>query len=176
MKILVISDSHGDMAGVRYAIGREMPIDMLIHCGDVGVDLKKELGAGRSYELKIVRGNCDFGGSYPPLLLFKAGYYRIVVVHGDHYNAFDPDRAALRKLARTTHADIVCYGHTHIWENYYDEENGILFLNPGSVSRPRMRPDGTRKKTYAVLTISEDALPKAEIHEMPDYIPGAMYD
>lgn len=172
MKILVVSDSHGDMTSLRYAIGREMPIDMLIHCGDVEGNLDKTLGPGRDYDLKVVRGNCDFGNEYSPMLVFKAGYYRILVVHGDHYNAFDPKRQALLKLAKDNYADVVCYGHTHIWENYYDEKNGILFLNPGSVSRPRMQPDGSRKKTYAVLTITDDTLPTAEIHELPDYIPG----
>lgn len=170
MKILVVSDSHGDGACLRYAIGREMPIDMLIHCGDIEGDLNKFLGAGRDYELKAVKGNCDFSGSYPSMLKFKAGFYTIVVVHGDHYNVMDPERRGLKKLAREQLADVVCYGHTHIWDN--TEEDGVLYLNPGSVSRPRMQPDGSRKKTYAVLTISDDELPHAVIRDMPDYIPG----
>lgn len=170
MKILVVSDSHGDMACLRYAIGRELPFDMMIHCGDVEGDLEKSLGPGRDYDLKVVRGNCDFGSSYPAMLKLHLGFYNIVVVHGDHYNAMDPKRRGLKKLAREQFADVVCYGHTHIWDN--TKEDGVLYLNPGSVSRPRMQPDGSRKKTYAVLTISEDEEPRAEIREMPDYIRG----
>ena len=34
-------------------------------------------------------------------------------------------------------ADIVLFGHTH--ENLLKEEDGIVFMNPGSISLPRLR-------------------------------------
>ena len=34
MKIMIVSDSHGQMENITRAIGLEKPLDMLFHCGD----------------------------------------------------------------------------------------------------------------------------------------------
>ena len=60
MKILILSDSHGNHDLVRKAIGQEAPIDMLIHAGDVEGDLDKILGKKRDYEIRAVAGNMDW--------------------------------------------------------------------------------------------------------------------
>lgn len=59
MKVLVISDSHGRHDLIRKAIGREAPIDMLIHAGDVEGDLERILGPKREYSIRAVAGNMD---------------------------------------------------------------------------------------------------------------------
>jgi putative phosphoesterase len=52
-------------------------------------------------------------------------------------------------MAKGENINLVLYGHTHISNTEYDE--GIYFVNPGSLSSPR---EGSR--SYAVV----DILPK----------------
>ena len=165
-KILVVSDSHGYNNLLRYAIGQEMPIDMLIHCGDVQGDLDSILGKGRDYDLKVVRGNCDLN-SCPLVLNFKVGYYNIFVTHGHLYDVkYTNERIC--QAARQNMADIVLFGHSHVPEIVTTEDN-ILLVNPGSVALPHQYPP---KRSYAVLTIDEDEGPSAEIRYLPDYVPA----
>jgi len=42
---------------------------------------------------------------------------------------------SLKKKAKELDIDIVVFGHTHT--PYRDQEDGMLFLNPGSASIPR---------------------------------------
>lgn len=166
-KILVLSDSHGHNNFLRYAIGQETPIDMLIHCGDVEGNLVSILGKGADYEIQAVKGNCDFGYSIPRVLNLKVGFYNIFVAHGDQYGVKYSDDGIL-EAARQNWADVVLYGHSHVPEVVTTEDN-ILIVNPGSVAIPHQDPP---KRTYAVLTIDEDEGPSAVIKSLPDYIPG----
>lgn len=165
-KILVVSDSHGRNNAIRYAIGQEAPFDMLVHCGDVQGDLNSILGKGRDYELRVVRGNCDWTSSAPKELLFEIGWCRIFVAHGDRYGVKYHNDEILA-AARARHADVVLFGHSHVPE-IVRTDDAILLVNPGSVSLPHQDPP---KRTYAVLTIGEDYDLDAVIRTMPDYIP-----
>ncbi|MDO4648504.1 MAG: metallophosphoesterase [Eubacteriales bacterium] len=160
-RILVISDSHGDARSVRRAVKQAGSIDWLIHCGDVEGDLYSHLPEPPAYAVVSVRGNCDYSKS-PDEIVIKAGYYRIYVTHGDHFSVHQNSDRLLAK-AKSEFADIALYGHIHVPE--IEERDGILIVNPGSLSRPRQYP---RVPTYAILTISEDELPKAEIFELSD--------
>ena len=73
--------------------------------------------------------------------------------------------AGLAHFAREHYADVVLYGHTHVPDLFRDEESGILYVNPGSLSRPRQ---SDRSRTYVILTISDDALPQAELKNLED--------
>ena len=157
-KILVVSDSHGNNDLLRKAIGQEMPIDMLIHCGDSETDLKAILGSGRDYELEAVRGNMDYGTSYPEDLLLRIGYYNIFVADGHKYGVKYTNEQIL-EAGRRKLADVVLCGHSHVPE-IEQTEDGILFVNPGSVALPHQDPP---RCSYAVLRISEDEMPSAEI-------------
>lgn len=146
MKILVVSDSHGNFDNVRQAIGKEAPIDMLIHAGDVEGDLVRELGSKRDYDLHVVSGNMDWG-EYPEEEVIDLGKHKIYLTHG-HHHGVAYNRNALVEDARENGCDIAIFGHTHV--PFLDTIDGVLVLNPGSVSRPRQEG---RKRTYAVMTI-----------------------
>lgn len=164
-KILVISDSHGRNENLRYAVGQELPFDMLIHCGDAGGDLVQILGGSPPYEVRQVRGNTDVLRA-PMTLLFSLCGRTILVCHGNTCGvkfSLDP----LERMAREQGADIVCFGHTHI--PVIEERSGLLLLNPGSISMPH-QSDG--RKTYAVLQLEEGKKPEAVIRSIPDQIPA----
>ena len=157
-KCLVISDTHGDNRAMMAVIEREKPFDILIHCGDVQDNLAAILGT-QEYGYFAVRGNCDMFSYAEDERCVKLGYYNVFVTHGHRYQVNYRDSALIR-AGRKAHADVILYGHTHVPEIKEDKESGILIVNPGSLSRPRQVP---RVPTYAVLTISGDKLPEAEI-------------
>lgn len=169
-KILIVSDSHGNNDLLRYAIGQELPFNLLIHAGDVEADIDDVLPPRfREYEVVCVRGNCDWGNQYPSSELIPVkgdGWHRnIYVTHGHRYGVRSDDSALLHE-ARRQLADVVIYGHTH-YPECYEAEDGLLVINPGSVAHPR-QPD--RKRTYGVLLIDDDGFMSAYIQHIPDRI------
>lgn len=163
-RLLVLSDSHGDLDTVRSIImqfGRDC--DALIFCGDGFCDIAACLEeAAQDEKLKealppviaAVRGNGD-ADSYPlntggdddedipcrkivaPLRLeFTAAGRNILAVHG-HRHGVDWGTETLLSSAHTMDADMVFFGHTHCV--FREEDGGTLILNPGSCSSPRDR-------------------------------------
>lgn len=168
IKIVIVSDSHGNRDTLRYAIRQEQPFQMLIHAGDVEDDIDDILPPKyREYEVHCVRGNCDWGNQYPAqdLIAVKGdGWQRnIFVTHGHRYGVRSDDSALLHE-ARNQLADVAIYGHTHI-PVCYEAQDGILVINPGSVTFPRQLD---RKRTYAVLFIDDDGDMSAYYKPMPD--------
>ncbi len=154
-KIVVVSDSHGENRIVDRILKKEPDADALIHCGDVCGTLKGVLDT--DIPVYAVAGNCDSPGKYPEELLVRFGYYNVFIVHGHRYRV-DYRDDLIFYAGKERFADVVCFGHSHVPQNMTEE--GMLLLNPGSVARPRQLP---RQATYAVLTISEDDLPRAEL-------------
>lgn len=169
-KIVIVSDSHGENELLRYAIGQELPFDMLLHAGDVEDDIDDVLPPRfRDYKVVCVRGNCDWGNRYPSSELIPItgdGWHRnIYICHGHRYGVRSDDSALLYE-GRKQLADVVIYGHTHVPE-CYETADGILVINPGSVAHPR-QPD--RRRSYAVLIIDDDGFMSAAIKYIPERI------
>ena len=128
---LIVSDIHGSEEGmllVRQAIEHLHP-EGIISAGDQCPD---PLYSAFYSSLIAVRGNCDrfyeyYDIPFPPLSReIKLYGKRIVITHG---HEAVPDDFDLQK------GDIFISGHTHVPSLY--EEDGVVFCNPGSPSRPR---------------------------------------
>ncbi|MBR4529636.1 MAG: metallophosphoesterase [Lachnospiraceae bacterium] len=149
MKIVILSDTHGDNRVIDRVIEKEAPFDHLIHCGDAEVSLDKYAAEDNPYRFHAVRGNCDYGG-LPDILNERILFYNVLITHGHRenvrYGVHD-----LLEIGLRNRADIILFGHTHVPE--FGEEGGILYINPGSLTYPRGE---RREKTYAVLTLTED--------------------
>ena len=153
-KLLIISDSHGNTSNPKKAIEKEKPFEMLIHCGDIEGPISTITGDNPDYEVKIVRGNCDFGNQYPTDEEFRVGPYNIWVNHGNGYNVkYDEKLEALKREAVKRYADIVFFGHSHYAEIVKDDDAGITFVNPGMIGDPRI---SSGESTYAVVTVTDD--------------------
>ena len=165
-KMLVISDSHGYSGFARKAIEKEYPFDILVHCGDVQGSIKPIVDDDLAYEVRVVRGNCDFGNAYPEDEEFKAGYFKVWVTHGNDFNVkYQDDLKTLKNAAIRASADIVLFGHSHYAEIVKDVETGIVFVNPGSICYPQVTGD---KTTYAVITVTDDYEIIPEIKEIEE--------
>ena len=156
MKILIVSDTHGDDYNMWEAIAAEEPIDMLIHCGDIAhsvSDIEDEIGC----PVHAVAGNNDFMLNLPQKDIFNIGKYRVLLMHGHQYNIYR-DQSTLFYVARENNVDIVMFGHIHV--PVLIEEEGITLVNPGSLTYPRQKGGSP---SYIVMTVEDDKKPEYEI-------------
>ncbi|MEL4105676.1 metallophosphoesterase [Oscillospiraceae bacterium WX1] len=146
MKILVLSDSHGQLQPMLNAIFDEKP-DLVLHLGDYERDA---VGLRRAYPeiyCRAVRGNGDYHGHEPDIDEFVIDNKRIFMTHGHLYGV----KMSLDSLVNTAlcrGADVVLFGHTH--RPLAATVQDMLVINPGSA--------GMGKKTGAVLEIEHGAV------------------
>lgn len=142
MKVLVVSDSHGDFSSLRQIHAREKPLDLLIHLGDGVLDallLQKMTGV----RVEAVNGNNDPHGAFPEELTLKLEETVIYLTHGYTLHV----RAGLQQLvgaARRAKANLALFGHTH--QHQLVENKGLTLFNPGAACRWGL-------SSYAVLEI-----------------------
>ncbi|MCM2359287.1 MAG: metallophosphoesterase [Geobacteraceae bacterium] len=144
MKLLILSDSHGNYPLALSAVEKAGRVDQIIHLGDEIEDARIiELITGR--RLIKVPGNCDPDAGEPRELSVTFGGRNLFLTHGDLYQV-KSGLASLRKKAAETGAAIVLYGHTHLAA--IEEIDGVLFINPGCLGAR------CRSASYALLTIA----------------------
>ncbi len=147
MRILVVSDSHGDALALESAIKSQSKAEIIVHCGD-GADEANYLKTHFPDKMVVsVRGNCDFCTYAPNIESFTVEGKKIFVTHGHLYGVKGGlYRAAC--AAREMGADVLLYGHTHIPLTLYDE--GLYIMNPGSLR--------SYEPTYGVLDITDKGI------------------
>ena len=143
MIVGVISDTHGLLR--PQALAALEGADLIVHAGDIGPpDILSRL---RMIAPTIaVRGNVDtspWGRSLPATEVVEAAGRLLYVVH---------DRADLDIDPRAGGFAAVIFGHSHRPEAV--EEDGVLYLNPGSAGPRRF----TLPISLARLTIDERGL------------------
>ncbi len=159
MKILLCSDIHGSsyFAQKILNIFEKEKADILAITGDILYHgarnpLPKDYNTLKTAELlnnykeKIiaVKGNCDSEVDlmvlefplYDSAFLFN-GKYKIHMTHGHIYNKDN--------IPTIQKGSILAYGHFHV--PLLEEKNGIILLNPGSVSIPKENSN----HSYAII-------------------------
>ena len=133
MKVLVFSDSHGELENIKNAIDKFCDIDTIIHLGDFTDDIDE---IKKIYKDKIfiqVAGNNDFT-EIPNEKIVDVNGHKIFITHGHEYNVyFGIDRLYYR--LSELGVNIALYGHTHKPLSFFEDD--FLILNPGSISYPR---------------------------------------
>ncbi len=139
MKILIVSDTHGDSDRLMNVFLREQDADIYLHAGDIE-DNKDNIAPFAG-----VRGNCDgfYSSFYPSCRIVPTPFGKLYV---EHHPIYEENR--LRSLYEDG-VRIFIHGHTHKKEAKI--EGGIHIFCPGSLSYPREEGNGW----YLVLEISE---------------------
>ncbi len=118
----------------------------------------RELGR-RSVEWTLAHTDADskaFMRTLPFDLRFTMGGRRVRLVHGsprrvNEYLFEDKPASLYRRLAATADCDVLVFGHTH--RPWIAEHGGVLFVNCGSVGKPK---DGDPRGAFAVLELAGD--------------------
>ena len=150
-ELLVVSDSHGDIAVLQGILewGRKRGIGAFAFLGDGCADFPVAADlAGFHPPGKRVRGNGDFDHSLPFFDTPEFAGKRFFLCHG-HLHGVAEGFGPLVAAARSIGADAALFGHTH--RAFWDELDGMLVLNPGSPSRPR-----GPKPTFATITVPSE--------------------
>lgn len=147
MKILVLSDSHGNVSHMVQAVETERP-DMIFHLGDCWRDAERLRSQIPDIPLQQVPGNCDFLPEEPAEQLLCLEDKRILLCHGHTYRVKQSLLLA-GYAAEEKELDLFLFGHTHM--PLVDMRGKTFFLNPGSIG-DRLRP------TYGVVTIEHGKL------------------
>lgn len=144
MRVLVLSDSHGDRWRLLQAVDAQPDAKYIFHLGDGERDMEGLENIPGKITLQV-RGNCDFGSDLPLFLhgnLGGVGYY---ACHG-HMEFVKYSHELLWEKARDFGASIALYGHTHQAVTTY--RDGVWLMNPGSLHQGE----------YGVIDITEQGI------------------
>lgn len=129
MKLLVFSDSHGNVEHMRKAVERERP-DRVFHLGDVMRDAVELSLIYPDLPLELVPGNCDYATDVPFQKILCVEGRRILMTHGHTYQVKLGMGQAVQ-AAWEAQVDILLFGHTH--EAYCRKQEGLWIMNPGTI-------------------------------------------
>ncbi|PWF99595.1 metallophosphoesterase [Levilactobacillus bambusae] len=142
MKLLVVSDNHGDRDILEKVFATADSETTIFHCGDSELAADDEIWS----DVSVVKGNMDWD-EYPEMLTNQVGDQFVFLTHGHLFDVND----SLNKLslkAEELGANMVLFGHTH--QLGAEVRDHTLFLNPGSISQPRGKY-ADLGGTYAVI-------------------------
>lgn len=152
MRIGVISDTHGLLRPA--VLGALADVEHIIHAGDIGSpEIVPQLA--EIAPVTAIRGNVDtqpWALCFPTRALLALGGHTIYVVHDRGGLDLDPVAAAV---------DMVVSGHSH--RPRIETEDGLVYLNPGSVGPRRFR----LPIALAIVDLTSDLI-CPEIHELVD--------
>lgn len=132
MKVLVVSDSHGNVDNMTLAVERVQP-RYVLHLGDCQRDLEALRSRFPALPMEGVPGNCDWGGGDASERLIELEGVRIFLLHGHTRNVKSSPIAAMY-AAREHGAAVLLFGHTH--RPLVDNDGILLTLNPGAAGDP----------------------------------------
>ena len=151
MKLLIISDIHGNFRNMKKVIENDSSFDYIYLLGDIlsgpdidGYNPNQLVEFLNLYKDKIVyvRGNCD--NYHMELLDFFVDNYSLTVsvdqklfflTHGHLYSPYN---------LPSTPFDVFLSGHTHV--PVLEKREDYVFINPGSITLPK----GGSNRSYIV--------------------------
>ncbi len=153
MRIIVISDTHGNYNAIESVFMRNKDADWFFHLGDGENELDRFIITHMDMSQKIIHvaGNCDYDSLSPTTFILPVPGHRIFAAHG-HRLAVKNDLSLLKKAALENECDIAIFGHTHVPYNQYDD--GMYLFNPGTAATAV----GGVKSTFGCIDISDDGV------------------
>lgn len=128
MKIIVFSDSHGDVDDMERVVRTEKPY-LTLHLGDLCRDFEELQRRLPLQTMQNVCGNCDGFTETPDQRVLRVEGRRILMMHGHRYHVKQSCGAAVF-AAQEQGADILLFGHTHV--PFCQNMDGLWVMNPGS--------------------------------------------
>ncbi len=161
MKLLIVSDTHGDTKTMDKIIKKENP-DFVIHAGDHCLNNEDQINKYANY---YVAGNNDYIGK--DINIFNIENIYIMLTHGHMFSFFDIDKweQELYKYSLDKNINLIIYGHSHL--ERFIKINNTYILNPGSLTRPRNK---LNIPSYAILNIEKSKIKENNFEEVIKYL------
>ncbi len=169
MKILVVSDTHGELDNVNKIVekfkGRD--IDIVIHLGDDSPDAEPLKNLGKP--LYVVPGVYEPHYKNPDTvrrMVINVEGLKILLSHTETKHQNDPpeEEDPLEKL-KNTDINMLFHGHTHIPKVVIDGRK--IILNPGHLKKSDKKG---YPPTYAIVDIDKSKI-RITIHKLEDDTP-----
>lgn len=150
MKLMIASDIHGSMYYARLLVDayKKSGAEKLVLLGDILYhgprnDLPKDYNPKQvtellndiSDEILCVRGNCDTEVDQMVLNFPILADYAVLMLDGKMYYLTHGHKYGVDRFPNIKKGDAIIQGHTHV--PMLEERDGILCINPGSVSIPK---------------------------------------
>ncbi len=139
MKIVIVSDTHGDTLFLSRVYETNKDADLFLHAGDY------QIPDYMMHFYRYVKGNCDYSLDAPNKIDINTPIGKLHIEHGNNYYFLKDTINYIKK----ENASIFIFGHTHI-PDFVKIDNTYIF-NPGSLCRPRSTDFGT----FLILKIDE---------------------
>ena len=149
-RIVIFSDTHGNIHPCLRALPGLGEVSLVIHLGDTVTDCEELRGFYPEIPFLSVKGNNDWFSPAPLTAETEADGVKLLCCHGHSMSSKE-----LIAEAKKRGCSFALAGHTH--RALLTETDGVTLLNPGSISRPR---DG--RASYGVIEI-ENGVAKAAI-------------
>ncbi len=160
-KIGILSDTHGywDDRYLRYFAD----CDEIWHAGDIGdyaiIERLEESGK----KVRAVSGNIDHGmvkRRCGEIEIFELEGIRVLLTHIGGY----PGKwsRGMKKLLQEEGIGLMVDGHSHILKVIYDQELGLLHINPGAAGQQGWH----KQRTLVRLTLDAGDMRDCEIIEL----------
>lgn len=130
MRILIVSDSHGDTRKLREVLLRHVDITTVCHLGDGNREITAAAEAFPDHTFYTVAGNCDFSCDAPTTRLETICGKRVMLAHG-HTFGVKGGVYTYHLAARERNVSLALFGHTHL--PFAEYANGVHLFNPGSL-------------------------------------------
>jgi putative phosphoesterase len=170
--LLVMSDSHGNLASLRAVLswGKKHQIDAAVFLGDGAYEVSQVAHeTAFTGTLSMVRGNGDALYHIPLTNTVEFAGYTFLITHG-HQSRVSEGLDGLVAAAHSLGADAALYGHTHV--PFWEEIDGLLVLNPGSVGSPR----SNKGASFAVIECPPDEWFKIQYWGIKDGVMGKVIE
>ena len=149
MRYLVVSDNHGDRAIIEELLANTK-IKSIISFIAAIQNLTQQMSMGNLSG--CTKGIVISAQTFETKRVVDTGLDRVYMTHGHLSNVrFGLTQLALE--AKRTTSNYRSFGHTH--QLGCEFEQGILFLNPGSISQPRGM---IQIPAYAIIESTKEAL------------------
>jgi len=155
-RILVFSDTHGNISKAVKVIENIYGVTGIIHLGDILRDVYALEKNFPDIPLYYVAGNNDAFSEVKSEKLIEIAGIKIFITHGHKYISLfsNSDRLIYKGLEEG--ADMVLYGHTHI--PVYKKTDGMIVANPGSLTYPR-----ASEASYGIIEIEDGRISYSNI-------------
>ena len=148
-KLVVISDTHGNLQGVETLLPIIAENDYVLHLGDGARDMSAAWKACPD-KVYVCAGNCDLFSPLPTEGELEVEDVKIFYCHGHAYGVRS-ERLSLALEAKRRGCRLALYGHTHLPR--IEEIEGVTLVNPGS-----LRKNVGEGGSYCYIVIHKDKI------------------